>query len=160
MNQTSEKIRLAALLLIGVTLQADARQKTGQFPVGTTVQAYAHSTVTQPTQLIIANKDVNLGYVLVPNSNNPQGTQLTVATNDRAGYTLVFQVAAAERTFFTSIQVTGLGTNVVLPASGGRVTMPYAGATAKFTLSYRFNLVGKVKDGTYAWPLTISSQPN
>jgi hypothetical protein len=110
--------------------------------------------------LIIGNKDVNLGYVLVPNSSNPQGTQITIATNDRAGYTLIFQVAPAEQALFTSIQVTGLGTNVVLAASGGRVTMPYSGATAKFTLSYRFNLVGKVKDATYAWPLTIVSQPN
>jgi hypothetical protein len=160
MNPTSEKIWLAALFLIGATLHADARQKTSQFRVGTTVQAYSHPTTTQPTQLIIANKDGNLGYVLVPNSANPQGTQLTVATNDRAGYTLVFQVAAAEQALFTSIQVTGLGTNVVLSPSGGRVTMPYSGATAKFTLSYRFNLVGKVKDGTYAWPLTVVSQPN
>lgn len=160
MNPTCGKIGLAALLLVAVDAQTDARQKTRPFSVGTTVQAYAHPTVTQPTQLVITNKDVNLGYVTVPNSYNPQGTQLTVVTNDRAGYMLIFQVAAAERSFFTSIQVTGLGTNVVLPPSGGRVTMPYAGGTAKFTLSYRFNLVGKLKDGTYAWPLGIQAQPN
>jgi hypothetical protein len=160
MNPTSGKIRLAALFLMGVILQADARQTSRQFPVGTTVRAYAHSTATQPTQLVITNKDVNLGYVAVPNSANPTGTQITVATNDRAGYTLVFQVAASAQPLFKSIQITGLGTNVVLPASGGRVTMPYAGATAKFTLSYRFNFTNKLKDGTYVWPVTIQTQPN
>jgi hypothetical protein len=160
MNPTPGKIWLAALFLIAVALHTDARQKTRQFSVGTTVQAYAHPTATQPTQLVLTNKDVNLGYVAVPNSANPSGTQLTVTTNDRAGYTLIFQVAAAEQPLFTSIQIIGLGTNVVLPASGGQVTMPYAGATAKFSLSYRFNLVGKIKDGTYAWPLTIQARPN
>ena len=160
MNHTPERLWLAALFLIGVTLQADARQKTRQFAVGATVQAYAHATATQPTQLVIATRDVNLGYVTVPNSANPTGTQVTVATNDRAGYTLIFQVTASAQPLFTSIQITGLGKNVVLPASGGRVTMPYAGAAAKLTLSYRFNLVKKLKDGTYAWPLTVQSQPN
>lgn len=69
---------------------------TSHIAVGATVQPYAHLTATQPTQLIIANKDVNQGYVSVPNGSNPSGTQLTIKTNDHAGYTLVFQVAPAE----------------------------------------------------------------
>jgi hypothetical protein len=160
MNQTPEKLWLAALLLMGVALQTYARQTARHVGVGATVQAYAHPAATQPSQLVITNKDVNLGYVAVPNSYNPSRTQLTVTTNDRAGYTLVFQVAASGQPLFASIQITGLGTNVVLPASGGRVTMAYTGATAKFTLSYRFNLASKVKDGTYGWPLTVGCQPN
>ncbi|MEF3059477.1 hypothetical protein V4C85_06265 [Ralstonia solanacearum] len=133
---------------------------TSHIAVGATVQPYAHLTATQPTQLIIANKDVNQGYVSVPNGSNPSGTQLTIKTNDHAGYTLVFQVAPAEQALFQSIQVFGLGTTVTLPATGGKVTMPFPGPTANLSLTYRFNLVNKLKDGTYAWPLTILSQPN
>lgn len=137
-----------------------AKTATNHIAVGATVQPYAHLSATQPNQLVIANKDVNQGYVNVPNGSNPSGTQLTIRTNDHAGYTLVFQVAPAEQMLFKSIQVFGLGTTVTLPAVGGNVTMPFPGPTANLTLTYRFNLINKVKDGTYVWPLTITSRPN
>lgn len=137
-----------------------AKTTASHLAVGASVQPYAHVSATQPSQLIIVNKDVNLGYVNVPNGSNPSGTQLTLKTNDRAGYTLVFQVAPSGQALFSSIQVFGLGTTVTLPATGGKVTMTFPGPMASLSLTYRFNLVNKLKDGTYAWPLTVTSQPN
>ncbi|CAH0442516.1 hypothetical protein [Ralstonia pseudosolanacearum] len=153
-------IVLAFTWLAAPVVPALAKTATNHVAVGTTVQPYAHLTATQPSQLVIANKDVNLGYVNVPNGSNPSGTQLTIKTNDRAGYTLVFQVAPTEQALFKSIQVIGLGTTVTLPATGGKVTMSFPGSTANLSLTYRFNLVNQLKDGTYAWPLTVTSQPN
>nr|CUV62423.1 conserved protein of unknown function [Ralstonia solanacearum] len=72
----------------------------------------------------------------------------------------MFQVAPSGQALFSSIQVFGLGTTVTLPAAGGKVTMTFPGPTASLSLTYRFNLVNKLKDGTYAWPLTVTSQPN
>lgn len=151
---------LALTWLAAPVAPALAKTATNHIAVGTTVQPYAHLIATQPSQLVIANKDVNLGYVNVPNTSNASGTQLTIHTNDRAGYTLVFQVAPAQQALFKSIQVFGLGTTVTLPATGGKVTMTFPGPTASLSLTYRFNLVNSLKDGTYAWPLTILSQPN
>ncbi|MHA6824600.1 hypothetical protein ACQUJV_00095 [Ralstonia pseudosolanacearum] len=153
-------IVLALSLLAAPVAPALAKTATNHIAVGATVQPYAHLSATQPNQLVIANKDVNLGYVNVPNGSNPTGTQLTIKTNDRAGYTLVFQVAPAEQSLFSSIQIYGLGTTVTLPATGGKVTMTFPGPTASLSLTYRFNLVNKLKDGTYAWPLTVTGQPN
>ncbi|MHA6910595.1 hypothetical protein ACQUJS_19595 [Ralstonia pseudosolanacearum] len=153
-------IALAFTWLVVPVGSAFAKTATNQIAVGATAQPYAHLTATQPSQLIIASKDVNLGYVNVPSGSNPSGTRLTIKTNDRAGYTLVFQVAPTEQALFKSIQVFGLGTTVTLPATGGKVTMPFPGAAADVSLTYRFNLVNKLKDGTYAWPLTVTSQPN
>ena len=151
-------IALTLSWLAAPLMQADAKQATNHIAVGATVQPYAHMTVTQPTQLVIVNKDVNLGYVNVTNGANPTGTQLAIKTNDRAGYTLVFQVAPAAQPLFASIQISGLGTTVTLPATGGKVTMAYPGPTANVSLTYRFNLTNKLKDGTYAWPLTLLSR--
>jgi hypothetical protein len=151
---------LAATSLALLCFHANAKQSTRQITIGATVQPYAQDAAGQPTQLVITNKDVNLGYLNAPDADNPSGSTLTVKTNDRAGYTLVFQVAPAEQALFSSIQVFGLGTSVTLPATGGRVTMPYTGATTNLSLTYRFNLAKKLKDGTYAWPLTIIVQPN
>ncbi|WP_247309652.1 hypothetical protein [Ralstonia pseudosolanacearum] len=133
---------------------------TSHIAVGATVEPYTHLTATQPYQLVISNKDVSLGYVNVPDSSNPSGTQLAIKTNDRVGYTLVFQVVPAEQVLFKSIQIFGLGKTVTLPATGGKITMTFPGPTASLSLTYRFNLVNKLKDGTYAWPLTVTSQPN
>jgi hypothetical protein len=160
---------LTATCLALLCVQANARQTSKQIAVGATVQPYAQDAASQPTQLVITNKDVNLGYLDVPNAYNPSGTTLTVKTNDRAGYTLVVQVAATEQALFSSIEVFGLGTGVVkLPATGGTVTMPYTGSPASLSLTYRFNLVKKLKDGmvkklkdgTYPWPLVFRVQPN
>ncbi|PPK43298.1 hypothetical protein B0G57_11354 [Trinickia symbiotica] len=38
--------------------------------------------------------------------------------------------------------------------------MPFTGSTTNLSLTYRFNLAKKLKDGTYAWPLTIIVRPN
>ncbi|MEX3959912.1 hypothetical protein [Trinickia sp. EG282A] len=154
---------LAALTATSLALfcfQAGAKQSMRQITIGATVQPYAQDAAGQPTQLVITNKDVNLGYLNVPDGDNPSGSTLTVKTNDRAGYTLVFQVAPSEQALLSSIQVYGLGTSVTLPATGGTVTMPFTGSTINLSLTYRFNLAKKLKDGTYAWPLTIIVRPN
>ena len=151
---------LALLALLTFSDTSGARQATGRLAVGTTVQAYAQMKASNPTQFIVTNKDTNMGYVNVPNSSNLVGSQLVVTTNDRAGYSLLFQVAPAMQSRFVSIEVSGLGTSVVLPATGGKVNLPYSAASNSFTLTYRFTLVKKIKDGTFAWPLTIVVHPN
>lgn len=151
---------LALCALLTLPNISGARQSVGHLAVGATVKAYVQLKATNPAQFIVANKDTNLGYIDVPNKSNPMGSQLSVTTNDRAGYTLAFQVASDMQAMFTSIQVSGLGTTVTLPASGGKVSLPYSSPSNSFTVTYRFVLAKKIKDGTFAWPLTISVQPN
>ena len=149
----------ALLALLAFSETSGARQATSRLAVGTTVKAYAQLKASNPTQFIVTNKDTNMGYVNVPNSGNLVGSQLVVTTNDRSGYSLSFQVAPAMQSMFVSIEVSGLGTSVVLPATGGTVDLPYSGASNSFTLTYRMTLAKKVKDGTFAWPLTIVAHP-
>ncbi|WP_240462087.1 hypothetical protein [Burkholderia sp. Nafp2/4-1b] len=137
-----------------------AKQASRSVQVGTTVQAYARLNATSPAKLVIANKDTSLGYVAVPNASNPSGTTLTVQTNDRMGYTVRVQVAAASQAQFSSIEISGFGGKVVLPGTGGTINVPYTALNATFTLTYRFVFAPKAKDGTFAWPLTFSVQPN
>jgi hypothetical protein len=151
---------LALIALLTFSDTSGARQATGHLAVGTTVKAYTQLKASNPTQLIVTNKDTNMGYANVPNPSNLVGSQLVVTTNDRAGYSLMFQVAPAMQSMFVSIEVSGLGTSVVLPATGGTVNLPYSGASNAFTLTYRFVLAKKVKDGTFAWPLAIAVHPN
>lgn len=156
-----------ALLL---PLQAVAKQGTGHLNVGVAVQAYAHSTSIQPSQLVIGNDDLSSGhgYVDVPSKNNPNGVSLTVRTNDRAGYTLVFAVTPEVQALISGIQISGLSVPVALPASGGEVFVPFAGTNVNASLSVRFLLQPKnasntkknMPAGTYAWPLLISARPN
>lgn len=156
-----------ALLL---PLQTTAKQGTGHLNVGVAVQAYAHSTSIQPSQLVIGNDDLSNGhgYVDVPSKSNPAGVSLTVRTNDRAGYTLVFSVAPEMQALISGVQISGLSVPVVLPPSGGEVIVPFAGSNVSTTLSVRFVLQSKnavttkksTLAGTYAWPLLISARPN
>ncbi|KAG8150336.1 hypothetical protein [Burkholderia catarinensis] len=137
-----------------------ARQANRSMPVGATVQPYVRIKATNPAQLMVANKDTSIGYMTVTNTNNKTGTTLDVQTNDRAGYKVLVQVAAASQSQFSSIEITGFGSKVVLPATGGTIAVPYSALNTTFTLTYRFVFAPKAKDGTFAWPLTFSAQPN
>ncbi|WP_027785661.1 MULTISPECIES: hypothetical protein [Burkholderia] len=139
---------------------ADAKQATRSVQVGATVQPYARLKATSPVQLVIANKDTSVGSLSVPNVNNPAGTTLAVQTNDRAGYTVLVQIAAASQSQFSSIEIGGIGGKVVLPATGGKIAVPYTALNTTFTVTYRFVFAPKAKDGTFAWPVTFSVQPN
>lgn len=151
---------MVIILMVAAPLISDAKQTTKSLAVATTVQPYVKIAATQPAQLVITNKDTNLGYVNIPDTSNPAGTQLAVRTNDRAGYSLLVQVSAANQRLFSSIEVIGLGTKAVLPASGGTINMTYSGSSTNFNITYRLILAKKVKDGTYTWPLAMSAQPN
>lgn len=150
--------------------QTMAKQSQGHVNVGVAVQPYAHSTSVQPTQLVIGNDDLanGRGYVDVPSKNNPTGVNLTVRTNDRAGYTLVFSVSPEMQVLISAVQIAGLSVPVALPPSGGEVVVPYGGNNVSATLSVRFVLLSKntanakknTLAGTYAWPLLISARPN
>ncbi|RDK00559.1 hypothetical protein DLM46_22880 [Paraburkholderia lacunae] len=153
-------VAMAILLMVAAPLISEAKQTTKSLAVATTVQPYVKIAATQPAQLVITNKDVNLGYVDIPDTSNLNGTQLAVQTNDRAGYSLLFRVSAANQPLFSSIEVIGLGTTAVLPASGGTINMTYSGLNTNFKITYRLILAKKVKDGTYTWPFAMSAQPN
>lgn len=157
---------LAALAALSIALlgaapdRTDAKLANRSLHVGATVQAYARIKATSPAQLVIANKDTSIGYLNVTNGNNPAGTTLAVQTNDRAGYTVLVQVAAASQSQFSSIEISGIGSKVVLPATGGKIAVPYTALNTTFTVTYRFVFARKAKDGTFAWPITFSVQPN
>lgn len=59
-----------------------------------------------------------------------------------------------------TIEISGFGGKVVLPGTGGTIAVPYAALKTTFTLTCRFVFAPKAKDGTFAWPLTFSVQPN
>jgi hypothetical protein len=163
----------ALIALCLCAAHTDARQTTQSISVGATVQPYVKLTVTQPHEIIIGNKDCNNGYLDIPDTGkkdpNPQSTQLTLKTNARAGYSLIFTVGGPAQQFITGIEVMGLGKSVTLPAGGGTISVPYTGPNPNYTLTYRL-LLAKVKDGPYPWPLkdgtsfpwpvTIAAQPN
>jgi hypothetical protein len=151
---------MVMLLVFAAPLISDAKQTMKSLGVGATVQPYVKITAKQPAQLTITNKDTHLGYVEIPGKRNPSGTQLAVQTNDRAGFSLLVQVSAANQQLFSSIEVIGLGTNVVLPPSGGTISIAYSGLSANFNITYRFILAKKVEEGVYPWPLAMSAQPN
>ncbi|CAB3759888.1 hypothetical protein B7G54_26990 [Burkholderia puraquae] len=151
---------LSIALLGAAPGHTDAKQASRSVQVGTTVQAYARLNATNPAKLVIANKDTSTGYLAVPNASNPSGTTLAIQTNDRAGYTVLVQVAAANQSQFSSIEISGLGGKVVLPGTGGTIAVPYTALNTTFTLTYRFVFAPKAKDGSVAWPLTFSVHPN
>ncbi|VWD62717.1 hypothetical protein BLA50215_07596 [Burkholderia lata] len=151
---------LSIALLGAAPGHADAKQASRSVQVGATVQAYARLNATNPAKLVIANKDTSIGYLAVPNTNNPSGTTLAIQTNDRAGYTVLVQVAAASQSQFSSIEITGFGGKVVLPGTGGTIAVPYTALNTTFTLTYRFVFAPKAKNGTFAWPLTFSVHAN
>ncbi|WP_080402039.1 hypothetical protein [Burkholderia ubonensis] len=151
---------LSIALLAAAPGPADAKQATRSVQVGATVQPYARLKATSPAQLVIMNKDTSIGYLSVPNVNNPAGTTLAVQTNDRAGYTVLVQVAAASQSQFSSIEISGIGSKVVLPATGGKIAVPYTALNTTFTVTYRFVFAPKAKNGTFTWPVTFSVQPN
>ncbi|AFQ46882.1 hypothetical protein [Burkholderia cepacia] len=153
-------VALSIALLGAAPGHSDAKQSSRSVQVGTTVQAYARVNATNPAKLVIANKDTSIGYLAVPNVSNPTGTTLAIQTNDRAGYTVLVQVAAASQSQFSSIEISGLGGKVVLPGTGGTIAVPYTALNTTFTLTYRFVFAPKAKDGTFAWPLTFSVHPN
>ena len=165
-SATRARRLLAALAALSIALvgaapgTSAAKQAIRSVQVGTTVQAYARLNAANPARLVIANKDTSIGYVAVPNTNNPSGTTLAVQTNDRAGYTVLVQVAAASQAQFSSIEITGFGSKVVLPGTGGTINVPYTALNTTFTLTYRFVFAPKAKDGTFAWPLMFSVHPN
>ncbi|KVT78493.1 hypothetical protein WT25_20370 [Burkholderia territorii] len=160
------RARVAAMAALSIALlgavpgHSDAKQASRSVQVGATVQAYARLNATNPAKLVIANKDTSIGYVAVPNTSNPSGTTLAIQTNDRAGYTVRVQVAAASQSQFSSIEISGFGGKVVLPGTGGTISVPYTALNTTFALTYRFVFAPKAKDGTFAWPLTFSVQPN
>ncbi|WP_236654900.1 hypothetical protein [Burkholderia pyrrocinia] len=151
---------LSIVLFGAASGPADAKQAIRSLAVGATVQPYARLKATSPAQLVIANKDTSIGYLNVPNVNNATGTTLAVQTNDRAGYTVLVQVAATSQSQFSSIEISGIGSKVVLPGTGGKIAVPYTALNTTFTVTYRFVFAPKAKDGTFVWPITFSVQPN
>ncbi|AIO65864.1 hypothetical protein [Burkholderia oklahomensis] len=150
---------LSIALLAAAPLRTEAKQTNRSLSVGASVQPYVRITVTNPSRLVITNKDSNQGFTSVPDKDNSSGTQLAVQTNDRAGYALLVRVSPVGQSLFSSIAISGFGKTVVLPATGGIITVPYTAINTNFTLTYRFMLAKTAKDGTYAWPLTFTAQP-
>ncbi|WP_226383444.1 hypothetical protein [Burkholderia mayonis] len=150
---------LSIAVLAAAPRQTEAKQANRALSVGASVQPYVRITVNSPSRLVITNKDSSQGFTSVPDKDNPSGTQLAVQTNDRAGYALLVQVSAASQSLFSSIEISGFGKTVVLPATGGVIAMPYTALNSNFTLTYRFVLAKNAKDGTYTWPLMFFAQP-
>ena len=129
---------------------AYAGQVMTSIPVTVNVIANAiFSSLSDPQQLKISQRDVARGYVDVPFALN-----YSVSTNSSAGYLLEFTPVGF---LFDGVQIGGLGDTVQLGADGG--TVAQRGLVLKNTpheLSFRFYLHSDVQAGIYPWPLRLS----
>ena len=62
--------------------------------------------------------------------------------------------------WYTSVAIFGLETDVTLGAAGGSVVRRWLGVRSQsLELRARFKLAPSVQPGTYAWPLYLSVRP-
>lgn len=148
-------ITLVLFGLAGVWLLASPWSPTrGGLQITTSVLLRSRiERMVYPTYLHLGPEDVQRGWIELPD-----GSQLTVYNNCRAGYLLVFETVNAP--WIEQFQVSIQGADVQLPAAGGMLLVPWEGAGRKgLQLSYRFNLRTGTTPGIYPWPLQIAAQP-
>lgn len=105
----------------------------------------------QASSIVLADDDIRTGYIDLPNA-----TRLTVSSNDRSGYLLVFEGLGWP---FKGVAVFGLIGDVRTDSSHISIYQPYCRDTMNLELSYRFRLSDDAQAGKYVWPLSISLQP-
>ena len=108
--------------------------------------------VQQPVEITITDVDIARGYIDVA-----IGSQLSVTSNNPAGYVVDF---FSRLPIFTSVRVSSAGGSADLGPDGGAIIeRGRQGRDIPLSLSYRFNLLGSVQPGTYAFPLALNVRP-
>ncbi|NDP42497.1 MAG: hypothetical protein GZ089_07245, partial [Aromatoleum sp.] len=106
----------------------------------------------QAPELLLTAVDIARGYVDVP-----AASRLAIRTSSRVGYMLDFH---ARLPLFTSVQVTSAsGRSELGPDGGTLVARGAVGHGVATSLSYRFQLDGNIRAGSYPWPLAVSVRP-
>lgn len=139
-----------AATTISPDIHAAARS---QIAVTAFVPAQAVAQLAQhPSEITITDTDVARGYVDIP-----AASQLRVTSNNPAGYIVDF---FSRLPIFTSVRVSSPDGGADLGPDGGAIVeRGRQGRDMLLNLSYRFNLVERVRPGTYPWPLALNVRP-
>lgn len=100
----------------------------------------------------ITGDDVRRGYVEIKNAS-----RIEVKSNDPAGYMLAFQGVLSWP--FREVVIQGFADEVRIDSADAFIRQPYVRGVVAIVLSYRFLLAEDTRPGTYAWPVSITSQP-
>lgn len=155
---------LAAALVAGLALpsapaQAESRLGTGSASARLDFRIVIPpvlrlKTLHQPTQVVVTERDVQAGFV-----DLPDGMAVEVVSNLRAGHSMMFQVASA---VVKAVEVTGLGAPVSAGAEAAMVSFPrIKGAPTRtvHNLGFRLRLAPGAAPGTYQWPVALTLLP-
>ena len=119
-----------------------------------TARVMAHSNLKvlfQVREITITNADIKKGYI-----DLKMASRIETRSNSPAGYLLNFEGMSWP---FKHIEIYGLANEVLITTGSSFVHQPAARGPNTVDLSYRFVLSEDAKPGTYAWPLTLSTQP-
>lgn len=134
---------------------AAAEPATSTLTVTATVLKYASLRVAaQPATVTITEADVARGYVDVPTPS-----RVEIKGNSPSGYVLVFE---SQSDFVRQTQVRGLGSEILLGATGGVIAQPGSGSglgKSTIEIGFRFLLAQEARPGVYAWPMQVSVMP-
>jgi hypothetical protein len=114
----------------------------------------AHSNLKvlfQIREITITNADIQRGFIDIK-----MASRIETRSNSPAGYLLNFEGLSWP---FKHIEIYGLANDVHITSGSSFVHQPAARGPITIDLSYRFVLSEDAKPGTYAWPLTLSTQP-
>lgn len=145
---------LAAVVIVGAATEGShAKTTNSNLKIdATAVASLTYKIISNPKTVEITRSDLKNGFEVVP-----EGTKISVSTNNPGGYTISLQ--AADVKFFSSVKVTTKQGRTVTISHGKSADIHIPGpinGTDIQTLSYRFNLSDGAKPGMYPWPITIS----
>ena len=147
---------ITALALGSMSSSSNAVANHADTPAITTaVRKHASLNILlQPDELVIADGDIERGYVDVPGM-----TKARIHHNCPGGYLLVFENLSD---FFRQTHVRGLGDGVKLAGKGGVVTrsgITHGIGESNVEMEFGFDLTDSARPGIYDWPMQISAMP-
>ena len=110
--------------------------------------------VRQPAQFVVTERDAKAGYVELPD-----GVEIEVVSNLRAGHTMMVQVASP---FVKAVEVSGLGEPMKAGLEAAAIRFPrVSGKVTRslFNLGFRLLLARNVGPGVYDWPVSLTVVP-
>ena len=110
--------------------------------------------IRQPARIVITERDAKAGYVELP-----EGMELEVMSNLRAGHAMMVQVASP---VVKSVEVSGLGAPVKAGREATTIHFPRLARGVTRTLlnlEFRLQLAVDVAPGVYDWPVSLTLIP-
>jgi hypothetical protein len=153
MNRLLQNLTTAALVvLLVLTLPAQAGNTRATFGVSVTVNPVARINHESPDHIVITDLDIQRGFVDVESNSAIQ-----VSSNSTAGFALdIYSVS----NIFNNVVINGVDGEVRLNAEGGSIVHRWSHAqTQSMLLSYRFVLRPDIQPGTYSFPLQMAVRP-